>query len=155
MLCKQIFQITLRKHLMMIEELFWFSVQFHLMITLEITRQSTLCILFNFGNVLSKQVGYKVLLSICITMWYTLKDMSWVCWMKSTNRNLAFLLSVVFYKNMVANLEASINKVSLNFRQAWNFSGFFTKIKFKYSHWLWCLVLNYSFFEIINKKIIK
>ena len=35
---------------------------------------------------------------------------SWVGWTKSTNRNLSFLLSVAFYKNMGANSEASLNK---------------------------------------------
>ena len=44
MLCRHTFQIVPRKHLMMIEELFWFSTQFHLMIILQTTRRSTRCV---------------------------------------------------------------------------------------------------------------
>ena len=44
MLHRQIFQIVPRKHLIMIEALFWFSTQFHLMIILQITRRSTRCV---------------------------------------------------------------------------------------------------------------
>ena len=38
------FKSHLEKHLMMIEELFWFNTQFHWMMTLQITRQSTCCV---------------------------------------------------------------------------------------------------------------
>ena len=44
MICRQIFQIVSRKHLMMIQELLRLSAQFHLMITLQITRRSTRCV---------------------------------------------------------------------------------------------------------------
>ena len=43
MICRQIFQIVSTKHLTVIQELFWFSAQFHLMIALQITRRSTHC----------------------------------------------------------------------------------------------------------------
>ena len=71
MLCRQIFQIAPRKHLTMIDELFWLSTLFHWMVTVEIARRSTRCEFCSISGGLTS-VLYKVFERIifrCLFAW--------------------------------------------------------------------------------------